>query len=83
MLNGLFAKPRPNYVSFCRFILDVAVAERCADGCAHVLDRCIVDCKADSKCVSDCMRTFDACENGNISIPTGLTLNSNSSMSVL
>merc|ERR1719423_161712 len=42
---------------------DIAVAERCADGCAHVLDRCIVDCKADSKCVSDCMRTFDACEN--------------------
>ena len=83
MLNGSFAEPRPNYVSFFRFILDVAVAERCADGCAHVLDRCIVDCKADSKCVSDCMRTFDACENGNVLLPTRLSLNSNFSMSML
>ena len=76
-LSGRFAKSCPNYANFCRFILDVAIAERCADGCAHVLDRCIVDCKADSKCVSDCMRTFDACENGIIILSTELTLKFN------
>ena len=62
--RGTLTSTSANKTCF-RFTLDVAIAERCSNGCAHVLDRCIVDCNADSKCVSDCMRTFDACENGN------------------
>ena len=65
--RGSLTSPFEIKQTWFRFTLDVAIAERCSNGCAHVLDRCIVDCNADSKCVSDCMRTFDACENGNFS----------------